>query len=359
MRHNLYIGILIAPYRVDFCNWLYEHYDCEIYHLLERDDSVAFDVQAAEALCRFERRYLPTGKIGGRIYAKGLRALIEERKPEVVFVPEFSFTALEVLLIRRLTGMKFKVVSGCDDSMDMIRGNDFSRLHRILRRIVPRYFDNLILVNEEVAGWYRERFGKGVSLPIIADERRVRKQLEQALPLCQDLRRGYGLEGRKVILFVGRLVPLKNIGLLLEAAAGLDAAVVIVGEGEMRAQWEDQARKMGVKAVFPGRKSGAELLAWYQLADVFVLPSLKEPFGAVVNEALMSGCPAIVSSSAGSSSLIDGGNGAVFTSGSREELSACLRRQLEAAPYREEMALRNSLMPFAFADAVAAAIKNL
>ena len=359
MRHNLYIGILISPYRVDFCNWLYEHYDCEIYHLMERDDTAAFDVAAVETLCRFERHYLPTGKIGRRVYARGLRRLIEERNPDVVFVPEFSLTAMEVLWIRRQTGLKFKVVSGCDDSMDMIRGNDFSRMHRMLRRVMPRYFDNLILVNEEVTLWYREHFGKGVCLPIIADESRVRRQMEEALPLCPDLRRQYGLEGRKIILFVGRLVALKNVGLLLRAASGADATVVIVGDGEMRSEWEEVARQSGVETVFTGKKTGLELLAWYLLADVFVLPSLQEAFGAVVNEALMAGCPAVVSSAAGASSLINERNGAVFASDSRDDLSACLQRLLEAAPYREEIGLRDSLMPFTFAGAIATAMKNL
>ena len=359
MRHNLYLGILISPYRVDFCNWLYEHYDCEIYHMMERDDTAAFDVAAVEALCRFERHYLPTGKIGGRMYGKGLRRLVEERKPDVVFVPEFSITAMEVLWIRKRTGLKFKVVSGCDDSMDMIRGNDFSRMHRMLRKVMPRYFDNLILVNEAVTLWYRDHFGKGVCLPIIADESRVRRQMEDALPLCPNLRRQYGLEGRKIILFVGRLVPLKNVGLLFEAAAGTNATVVIVGDGEMRAEWEDAARQSGVAAIFTGKKTGPELLAWYQLADVFVLPSLQEAFGAVVNEALMAGCPAIVSSAAGASSLIKASNGAVFASDSRDALSACLRRQLEAASYREEITLRDTLMPFTFAEAISSAMKDL
>ena len=117
--------------------------------------------------------------------------------------------------------------------------------------------------------------------------------------------------------------------------------------------------KCGVETVFTGKKTGLELLAWYLLADVFVLPSLQEAFGAVVNEALMAGCPAVVSSAAGASSLINERNGAVFASDSRDDLSACLQRLLEAAPYREEIGLRDSLMPFTFAGAIATAMKNL
>ena len=359
MRHNLYIGIVISPYRVDFCNWLYEHYDCEIYHLMERDDTQGYNLSAVESLCRFERHYLATGSIGGRMYPKGLRKLIEERNPDVVFVPEFSITTLEVLRIRKQTGGKFKVVSGCDDSLDMIQGNDFSRFHRLLRRIVPRYLDNIILVNDAVAQWYREHFGKGIVLPIVPDERRVRAQMEQALPLCADMVRSYALEGKKIVLFVGRLIALKNIGTLLEAARGLDARVVIVGDGEMRKEWEDYAGRLGVDALFTGRKSGDELLMWYHLADVFVLPSLQEAFGAVVVEALIAGCPAVVSRRAGASTLIDGINGATFDPSSPEELASSLRNLLAVTRARPANGLRDCLLSVSFEEAVSSAIEEI
>ena len=44
----------------------------------------------------------------------------------------------------------------------MIRGNDFSRLHRLARHWVPRWVDDLILANPESLAWYRSRFGKGL-----------------------------------------------------------------------------------------------------------------------------------------------------------------------------------------------------
>ena len=359
MKHNLYIGVLIAPYRVDLCNWLYEKFDCEIYHLFRPDGTMGFDREETEAACRFEPLLLPGRGIGGRRWGKHLRRLILSRRPDVVFVSEFSPVTLQVIWIRKTCRLDFKVVSLCDDSLDMIRGNDFSRIHRMLRRVVPRYLDNLILVNDAVAQWYREHFGKGIVLPILPDERRVRARMEKALPLCGEMIRTYGLEGRKIVLFVGRLVALKNIGTLLEAVRGMDAKLVIVGDGEMRGEWENLAGRLGVDAIFTGQKSGEELLMWYHLADVFVLPSLQEAFGAVVVEALIAGCPAVVSSRAGASSLIDGTNGAIFDPSSPADLASKVRNWLAAPRPDPANGLRDCLLSVTFEEAVSSAIEEI
>ena len=64
---------------------------------------------------------------------------------------------------------------------------------------------------------------------------------------------------------------------------------------------------------FKGKLSGDELYAWYNLAQIFVLPSSFEPFGAVVNEALVAGCYSIVSKHVGASCIIEKGiNGEIF-----------------------------------------------
>ena len=58
---------------------------------------------------------------------------------------------------------------------------------------------------------------------------------------------------------------------------------------------------------FVGRYEGEELTAWYRVSQVFALASHIERFGAVVNEALISGLPAVVSNNVGARILIDEG----------------------------------------------------
>jgi Glycosyltransferase len=197
-----------------------------------------------------------------------LHARVESERPRRVFVPEFSSLVLKALRYRKKYG--YKVISICDDSMDMIRGNDFGWKHRLARRIVPKFVDEIIVHSPDVRQWYQARFGKGLFMPIIADERRIRPELERVLPLSQKMR----LTEKPVVAFVGRFVGLKNIPTLLRAFEPLRdrAQLVLIGDGPERAALETLAPY----AHFTGFLSGDDLLAWYNLIDILVLPSTQE-----------------------------------------------------------------------------------
>ncbi len=344
---NLFFGVTIAPYGVDFCNSLYREFNCRILHLEKDVDGLAFDIPWVESLCCFPlERY--SGKPGLRAFLRVFR-LIRDERPGTVFVSEFSFNALRILLIRRLLHRHFRVISVCDDSLDMIEGNDFSRLHRRARNWVPRWVDDIILANPAAADWYRMRFGKGLVMPIISDEVRLRAGYQVALPLAGELRDRYSLGKKLVVLFVGRLIPLKNLGFFLKAMQGKDAVAVFVGDGPLETELRKTAEISGVQAVFAGRKTGADLSAWYDLADVLVLPSVQEAFGAVTGEALAAGCPVIVSRRAGSSFLVqEGVNGSVIDPSDVFSLEGALKNWLSRSEAGRPLKLRDSLIPVAF-----------
>ena len=104
-------------------------------------------------------------------------------------------------------------------------------------------------------------------------------------------------QGRKLVLFVGRLVYYKGVDVLLEAMAGVDADLVLIGEGHL----EDQLcrlvadRAMGNRVTFLPPQAQDELAAWYHAADVFCLPSVarSEAFGLVQIEAHAAGTPVV------------------------------------------------------------------
>jgi glycosyltransferase involved in cell wall biosynthesis len=87
----------------------------------------------------------------------------------------------------------------------------------------------------------------------------------------------------------------------------------LVGEGDEMKFIENFVVENNLenKILLPGRFEGVELHAWYLCASGFVLPSTYEPYGAVVNEALIFGLRVLCSQFAGSSGLI-GKNGIVF-----------------------------------------------
>lgn len=148
-------------------------------------------------------------------------------------------------------------------------------------------------------------------------------------------------------LYVGRLVPVKNVGLLLEAFADAfgdrsDVALRIVGSGELHEKFvKEFGQRLNV--VFAGPKQGEALRSEYASASAFVLPSMFEPWGLVVNEAMSAGLPVIVSDRVGArEDLVDNRNtGLVFTSGDKDALAACMRR-LVNDPGLYELLSRNA-----------------
>ncbi len=100
------------------------------------------------------------------------------------------------------------------------------------------------------------------------------------------------------LLFVGRLTSQKNLSLLIEAISHMRAKVFldIVGEGELRKNIEALIQKHKLQNVhLHGQKIGRELIEFYQSADIFVLPSLKEGFSLSMLEALAAGLPVVAS----------------------------------------------------------------
>ncbi len=136
----------------------------------------------------------------------------------------------------------------------------------------------------------------------------------------ENLCRRMGLRNKN-FLFVGRFSLEKNITLLLRAyqrikdGVARDWGLILVGNGPQREEIQDYVIKRKMKDVtLPGFKENSELCLFYALSDVFVLPSISEPWGLVVNEALASDLPVIVSNRCGCFPDIvrDGVNGFSF-----------------------------------------------
>ncbi|MCI0389012.1 MAG: glycosyltransferase family 4 protein [Acidobacteria bacterium] len=143
-----------------------------------------------------------------------------------------------------------------------------------------------------------------------------------------ELREGWGLTGKVIFLYVGRLIERKGVDLLIRAARSLpDEAigVVIVGEGDARAALERLAAGDN-RIVFAGRAGYHEAPRYYSLADVLVLPARHEPWGLVVNEAMACGLAVIAHRHCGAAvDLVSADNGVALETFSVEELSDSMR----------------------------------
>lgn len=122
--------------------------------------------------------------------------------------------------------------------------------------------------------------------------------------------------GKKVVLFVGRLAEKKGVTYLIDAMKRIDALLIIVGSGPLEDELRKQAEEQKDRVRFLGAKSHDELKYIYASADVFAAPSIvakdgdKEGLGLVILEAMASGLPVVASASGGIIDVIaDGENG--------------------------------------------------
>jgi glycosyltransferase involved in cell wall biosynthesis len=191
------------------------------------------------------------------------------------------------------------------------------------------------------AAYWTHYFGASVPqflMPYAVNNEYFADLAAAAAPRQHELRTELGLSPeRPVILFASKLQQRKHADHLLEAYSRFIETrtpenrpyLVVVGDGEQRAQLEAQAQQLRLEDVrFAGFRNQSELPRFFQLADVFVLPSRHEPWGLIVNEAMASGCPVIVSTDVGCHAdlVTDGVEGCVFPVGDIPALTQALHR---------------------------------
>ncbi len=115
----------------------------------------------------------------------------------------------------------------------------------------------------------------------------------------------------KIVLFLGRLTMQKGAEFLLNAAAEVlkhkkRVKFVFIGKGDLLDTLIQRSTSLGIqkKVIFAGFLTHSEVDRAYQNADVFVMPSVSEPFGITPLEAIKNGTPVIISKQSGVSEVI-------------------------------------------------------
>jgi glycosyltransferase involved in cell wall biosynthesis len=179
------------------------------------------------------------------------------------------------------------------------------------RRILLRQADVCVTITKEIEVELAE-FGLG-AIPF----RRIPNAVDltvfrpAAAGECQMLRARLGLpQDRVVCVFIGRLVPQKDPGLLLEAWSKVnrpDAHLVLVGDGPLRPHLEARiaAGLCAGRVTLAG--ATADTASYLRAADLLALPSRAEGMSNVVLEAMASGIPVVATNVGGANEILDNG----------------------------------------------------
>ncbi len=133
----------------------------------------------------------------------------------------------------------------------------------------------------------------------------------------EQVRKKYCLEGKRVLITVGRLSPEKNIPVLIDTLKKLpeDVALMVVGSGPMEPELRQRVADNGLegRVVFTGYLSGQDLVDHYSAADAFVSASTSEMQGTAALEAMSCGLPVACAGERAYKDIVeDGVNGFLF-----------------------------------------------
>jgi glycosyltransferase involved in cell wall biosynthesis len=253
--------------------------------------------------------------------ARGLGGALRRFDPDVVVCSEYGPATWRAMAWCRRAGRRLVVMSELTPWSDAMLSSLQLRVHRLL---APRV-DGFVAFSSQ--GVERLR-GLGVNPGRVE----VSVQSADLGPFSVVARRRDSAARPVRVLSVGRLVPDKNLALLIEAFAECgfsreEASLELCGTGPLEGELRALASRLGVPVRFRGYVAPDALPEVYAGADVLALVSTYEPFGVTVREAAATGLPVICSERAGAAGdvAVDGENALVVDPSDRAAIQEALR----------------------------------
>jgi glycosyltransferase involved in cell wall biosynthesis len=247
---------------------------------------------------------------------RALRRVVATLEPHAVL----SFvTSTNVLAILACIRLPLRVI--VSERVDPAAHHE-DRIWAILRSVLYRRADAVVVQTETIAGWFRTRLWKGARVIVVPNP---------VAPLSggePDVR-----QPRPFILAAGRLAHQKGFDLLIRAFGAATARprelqLVIAGDGPQGQYLRDLAAQLGLgtRVSFPGRVRN--LSALMKAAVAFILPSRYEGFPNVLLEALAAGVPCVAADSPGATReiLADGAYGLLVPPQDSKALAQAIER---------------------------------
>ena len=274
-------------------------------------------------------------------YTYGIVKHLKADNIDVLLLPGYGHQAyLRAIIAAKLLGRKV-ILFGDSHLLSLKR----SWLKRIYKTLVYPFFFQAFDAFLAIGSWnkiYYRYYGvpeeKIFRMPFAVDNNFFQEEAQKAHSSRKCLRKALNLRPNfPVILFASKFLRRKRAADLLEAYVRLspdgvsepNAYLLFIGDGEERERLEQRVENLGWSNIlFLGFKNQSELPRYYDLCDVFVLPSEHEPWGLVVNEVMNAGKAVIVSDQVGCGPdlVCDGVNGFVVPVGNIDVLADRLTR---------------------------------
>jgi glycosyltransferase involved in cell wall biosynthesis len=233
-------------------------------------------------------------------YLRQIVKVVQDFEPHIIHVNHLSLISWVARYIKSVTGVRYIVTCHGSD----LENISWDKRYYLLTLDSLRGASQVTVVSGDTRAWLIRMFGKEFSRKLRTIPGGIDLDIFTRKINTKVVEKRYGIDGKPVVLFVGRLVPQKGVKFLIKAAKKIDGEVFIVGSGPEMPILRKMTRELNLKNVhftgYMSRKHTNELLAFYHLADVFVAPSVwQEPLGLVILEAMVCRTPVVVTRKGG------------------------------------------------------------
>ncbi len=209
------------------------------------------------------------------------------------------------------------------------KGKIFGAVAELIENYVIRNADVIVARHKSLEKEAYERGAKRVVLiPYSVDEAVFKPGIA-----VEELKEFYNITDEKVLMYIGRLHPVKRLRLLLESVAKLQEnfKMFIVGAGALEEELEEYAKLLGIndKVIFTGAVQFNDIPKYMNLADVIVLTSAIEGQPRVIVESMFCGTPAVGTNVFGISDTIADGVTGYLTSTDPEDIANKISKALQ------------------------------
>lgn len=272
-------------------------------------------------------------------FFRGVTEAVADFKPDVIHVNHASFLTWIASFIRSMFGVAYvTTVHGTG-----IYNATIDTRYRFQTKQSVERSDQIIAVSPNTKKWFLKVFGKNLlkktrTIPncIVLDEFSKHVSTRQ-------IEKIYNLNGKKVVLFVGRLTWEKGVEYLIKAARTIKGEVYIAGGGPHERSLKNFAKLLQVKNVhflgYLGKENAHHLRAFYVRANVLVLPSIvDESTGLVLLEAMAYKTPVVASDKGGIPIVIKNGqNGFLVRAKSAKAISGAVNQILSNSELEKKL----------------------
>jgi len=221
-----------------------------------------------------------------------------------------------------------------------------AKLSNIMHRWVDRRTDHLIAISEATS---RGAIARGEAKPegITVIPNGTAPPDRSALRAIRAVREELGFEqGIPLVVCAARLEPEKDVATLIEAMALVvrqfpTAVCVVAGEGRLRNELQERISGLGLERSVRLLGFRTDVMSIVNASDLFVLPSVAEPFGLVLVEAMSLGKPVVAIAAGGPLEIVEHGRtGLLVPPQNPQEMAAAIGQLLTSPETRDEMGSR-------------------